>query len=398
MRSPRRHHFARRRLRLGLDRQADVPIRAGLGVVRVVGVFEVGVEVRRHRRRIDEPTCPVRQVHGFEGRPTSVLRMRAYDDLTELGRARRLRRLLEVALREYPFEVLRIRLLTNETNGVFRVDTRDGEKLVARVGLGGQIGHGPQQVAAEVAFLEHLAGYEDLTVATVVRATDGRGFVTVEADGVPGPRNVVVFAWLPGRVLGDQKSSITVAAMGELSARLHRAAVGFVPPRQEALPRHDRAFPFREDVVVFDDSLVSPQQLVTFRGAQTVIEAALAELGAAGFQIVHGDLHPWNVMVSRSGLAAFDFEDLMVAHPVQDVATSLYYFYVDDGWEAHREEFRAGYEHVSPWPESKPGLLETFIAGRALVLANDILIVPEWRPLAGEYLPKFASRIEALIG
>ncbi len=41
--------------------------------------------------------------------------------------------------------------------------------------------------------------------------------------------------------------------------------------------------------------------------------------------VTHGDLHQWNVKIRHGVLSPFDFEDLLWAAPILDVATSLYY-------------------------------------------------------------------------
>ena len=95
-------------------------------------------------------------------------------------------------------------------------------------------------------------------------------------------------------------------------------------------------------------------------------------------RLLHGDFHVWNVLVHRGQLAAIDFEDLMWGWPIQDIGTAFYYLFHRPDFAAVRDGFRRGYEQVSPWPEAEPGDLETFIAGRALVLANDVLqMAPE---------------------
>jgi hypothetical protein len=58
-----------------------------------------------------------------------------------------------------------------------------------------------------------------------------------------------------------------------------------------------------------------------------------------------------------------------------------------------REGFRHGYERVAPWPEAEPGELEAFIAGRALVLANDVLQMPP-AALGDLDVPEFFARAE----
>ena len=139
--------------------------------------------------------------------------------------------------------------------------------------------------------------------------------------------------------------------------------------------------------------LLPPSRLAVFRRAAERVEAALACLRATGpMRLLHGDLHVWNVLVHRGQLAAIDFEDLMWGWPIQDIATALYYLH-------HRPDFPGvvavppGYERVSPWPETEPGELGTFIAGRALVLANDVLQMPP-QTLGGLDVPEFFARAE----
>ncbi|MBN1148928.1 MAG: hypothetical protein JXA78_16830 [Anaerolineales bacterium] len=59
--------------------------------------------------------------------------MKNFHQLTSRGRALRLRRLALAALREYDLQVRRLRTITIETNGVFRVDAANGRKYVLRV-------------------------------------------------------------------------------------------------------------------------------------------------------------------------------------------------------------------------------------------------------------------------
>lgn len=323
--------------------------------------------------------------------------MRPYHELTEIGRARRLRLLVWAALDHYGLDVRRLRLITNETNGVFRIDTVGGDRHVVRVGLGGAIGHPPEQVEVETAWLAALADDGPVVVPDVIRTSDGRRFVTVESDGVPEPRNVVVFSWLPGRVVDDAPSPGVLRDLGRLAAELHRAGASFVPPHPAVLPRYDRPFPFHEPVVLFGDPLVETAWASAFGRALDAVTDAIGRYREP-LRVVHGDLNPWNVMVSRRGLAVFDFEDVMWAHPIQDVATSLYYFDGRPEWREAQAAFRAGYETVDPWPEARSGDLEVFMAGRALVLANDVLITPEWRDEATHWLPRMAARIDRLLG
>ena len=62
------------------------------------------------------------------------------------------------------------------------------------------------------------------------------------------------------------------------------------------------------------------------------VERAIAELerrceelneGLLPHTLVHGDLHPWNVMVDGDELRIFDWSDACVSHPLFDLPTFL---------------------------------------------------------------------------
>ena len=83
--------------------------------------------------------------------------MRDYDLLTDAGRRRRLRRLAIQALDDYDLDVVRMRAMTDATNGVFRLDTADGGRFAMRVGMGPPAGHRPDEVDSELEFLRFVA-------------------------------------------------------------------------------------------------------------------------------------------------------------------------------------------------------------------------------------------------
>ena len=67
--------------------------------------------------------------------------MKPWDDLTRLGRARRLRALARRSLEPYDLTISSLRLLADETNTLFVARNDAGERFVVRVGLGGPIAH-----------------------------------------------------------------------------------------------------------------------------------------------------------------------------------------------------------------------------------------------------------------
>src|SRR5512147_1957286 len=95
---------------------------------------------------------------------------RPFEALTAMGRARRLRPLVELALRDWDLEVRGIRLLTNDFNCVFRIDTSTGP-FVLRVSLPFRT---DAQLRAELDWLDALQGVVD--AARAVPTLSGRGW------------------------------------------------------------------------------------------------------------------------------------------------------------------------------------------------------------------------------
>jgi len=330
--------------------------------------------------------------------------VKPFAQLTERGQARRLRVLAQNALQAYDLDVARLSLVTNSMNGIFRVDTRSGQRFILRVSVP-EGGHTLDHVAAEMDWLAALARDTALSVPRPVPARDGARVVAAEAPGVPEARLCAVFSWVPGTDLAKHITPANLSRLGELMAGLHEHARGYQPPAGLALLRFDRVFPFPEPVILFEPrfaDLFPPERLALYRRAEAWAQAALHQLQASGepMRLLHGDLHQWNVRCARGGLSPIDFEDLMWGWPVQDIATSLYYFLEPEAdYPQLRAAFEQGYRRRAPWPERHPGEIDAFIAARGLGLVNFILTHPNpaWKARASEFVERIEQRLRRLL-
>jgi Ser/Thr protein kinase RdoA (MazF antagonist) len=296
-----------------------------------------------------------------------------------------------------------MRVLSTGTNGVFRVDGTDGDHYVLRVGRGGNIAHSVDQVRSETEWLAALAHDTDLRIPVPVANLAGDTVTEVEVTGVPDLRNCVLFKWLPGRLLDQNVTRRNMESYGALAARLHDHASAFEPSDRFSIVRYDRVFPFDEPVVLFDPArseFVTSEQREVFVVAFDRVQQAIDDLrDREPMRVIHGDLHRWNVLIDGRGIAAFDFEDLMWGWPVQDLAIALYYLKREDNYADLQAAFQAGYELIRSWPDTSGNEIDTFIAGRALVLANDVELLeePEYRASAPEWMAGFEARIRVLL-
>ena len=317
-----------------------------------------------------------------------------FDSLTLRGRARRLRPLARAALAAYDLDVQRVRLLSNTWNCVFRVDSRQG-RFVLRICLPGH-GHRPELVQSEAAFLAALAADSDIEVLRPIPTRDGRLVVRAGAPDVPEERMCVLFSWVPGRMLAKDITPATFEQHGALHARLHHFAAAWTPPPQFAIRDFTHTLHFPDDVVVWDAELFGHSAL--FREAHAASDALIARVRARDAVIVtHGDLHQGNVLVHRGVLRPIDFEEVMWATRVQDVATSLYYVSARPNRVALQDAFRRGYERIAPWVEGEPGEIERLLFARALVLLNFLAVEPAFRSRDWSVTVERAARLARIV-
>ena len=217
---------------------------------------------------------------------------------------------------------------------------------------------------------------------------------------VPHERVCAVFSWLEGTNLADRLTPATMQSFGATMARLHLHALEFTPSSSFTASRYDDPYPYELPFVVFDeagDDLLPPDRRRLFEEAWHAVEATIKRLAEREpARLLHGDLHPWNAMVNHGRISVFDFEDVVWGWPVQDIGTTLYYFWSSEEFEERWTQLREGYETVAPWPD-RGGEVATFIAGRTLVLANDVISQPEWFSEAHAVYERGEKRIRAML-
>jgi Ser/Thr protein kinase RdoA (MazF antagonist) len=322
--------------------------------------------------------------------------MKPWEELTDTGKIRRLRPLASAALTEFPIVPQRLRSIGGFSNAIFRVDAAD-RSYVLRIDLEGW--HSDEDAAVELAWLEALAADTDIDVCRFVPARDGRRYVHSVAPGVPGSRRCVLFEWIPGRPLAERISPDGYRRLGRLAAALHRDGAGRRPAHWPLT--WDRVFYWPEDI---DPVVIHTPQVARFLSggraeileeAITIVGRAFARLDWDAAQIIHGDLHPWNVHSYRDRLIALDFEDVTWGHRVQDVAITLFYERDNERYPELRAAFEEGYREVAPWPVSYDGELEHFMAARTIMFVN---FVANLRSDPSEYyevaFPRLAGFVE----
>jgi Ser/Thr protein kinase RdoA (MazF antagonist) len=303
--------------------------------------------------------------------------MTDYLQLTTRGKAQRLRKMVFKALDDFDLNVAKVSLISNEQNGIFRIDTHDKHKYILRVCLPDAC-HTIEEINSEMMLLNAIRQDSDINAPIPLKTKSGEWLTTVEVDGVPQPRHCVIFSWVSGVDLADRRSPETWVKFGALSAKLHQFGQRYTPPDTFQIPTYDTVFPFSgEKCVLFDEGNrqhFTSEQLDLIRPSLDRVQADIDQLytDKTDLQITHGDLHHWNVRISRGKLSPIDFEDLFWAYPIQDISTTLCYNRFDKRYDALYASFKQGYEAILPFPEQYEGQLEIHMLARRFNLLNYI--------------------------
>ena len=314
-----------------------------------------------------------------------------FDQRSQRSQVARLRPLALQALAAYPLEVRGLRLLHHGFNTTFRVDTAGGERYALRLHVNSRRTRG--QIGAEMAWLAALARDTDLVLPVPQPRRDGALFGQVWSEDLGRELPAALFSWLPGRNLGDRATPAQLRAVGQAAATLHAHARRWSLPPGTGLITLDTPLMDSPNTLAAEHPLLTPECREVIGLVWTRVTDTLGRLFQADTpRPLHADLHAWNLKWHRGQLAVFDFDDSGIGVPVQDLAIAAYYLRPRAELE---EALLSGYAGVAALPPCSPPDFESLIAGRNLVLLNDLFstTTAEIRALLPRYLPNTVTKL-----
>ena len=283
--------------------------------------------------------------------------------------------------------------INHEFNSTFKVTASSGERFALRINVNSK--RTLPNLRAEIFWVGQLATVEGLTVPVPIKNRSGEYISTAWHPLLERNLHAVLFSWLEGEELGDEPTEEMMRATGRAMARMHAASRDTDLPEDASLPIVDDVFWDNGDSIEPSD-LVTTEEKAIIAKAVEKIEAITRDLYSRNRpQLIHADIHPWNVMWQGSDVAIFDFDDCVIGLPVQDIAVTLYYNDTDEQDAA----FLAGYQELAPLPEFTHDEMSALKLQRRIVLLSYILETenPEHRAMVPEYLAKTIKQIEQFL-
>jgi len=241
-----------------------------------------------------------------------------------------------------------------------------------------------KDVEAETDWLSALSAGTDLLVPYPLPALDGTFIQDFDLAPDSHLSVSVLQAWLPGEQLAESVTTERITQVGRVLASLHNHSASEIDQDRVASRRQ----PFEVWVDDWSDAneVTADAEQVLETAAKTVssmIDSLSREAGLCGF--IHGDPHPWNILVDGDQVAIIDFSDCGWGPYAYDIASVLVYFKFPWVWdeEPHfnyqdlETALLEGYASERPIPENLKQAHPICFAARLLVLVQWILDVLE---------------------
>jgi Ser/Thr protein kinase RdoA (MazF antagonist) len=306
--------------------------------------------------------------------------MKPFQELTYLGRVRRMRRLAQVALAAYGIADARVELLRQAGNTLYRIYTPDlpaaktagdlfekGQYLLRVHEPGYQE---PDAIELELAWLAAMRRDADLPVPEPIPALDRRLLLPVSVPGIPETRNCSLLRWVKGRSLANRFRPRHLQAQGRLVARLHNFSARWQPPAGLTKRRLDWEGLFQNDVGSGMPNaeaweLLSPEHRASFAFVAQQVRDVMDAWGTGPdvYGLIHGDLAvDANLLFWHGQPRAIDFDDSGFGYWVFDLAVALDACWEDAAFPHYKEVLLAGYAEFRSLPEKQVAQIELFLA------------------------------------
>ena len=269
------------------------------------------------------------------------------------------------ALGSYLLDVNEVSLINNEYNATFKVTAADSTNYALRININSP--RSAENIRAEVAWVKFLENVDGILTPRPIANRSGKFVTTVTHAHSGRELNCILYSWLDGEEVGDEPTLEQLHALGQAMARMHASSKDFVLPSDAALPSFQDPFWETEDFLLSDKSKLESQEKDLIDAAFKKITAGTDALySRENPQIIHADLHGWNMKWHNNQLSIFDFDDSGIGLPIQDIATALYYLDTPEQDEAMLN----GYTSVRQLPPHTKADLEMLLIHRRLMLLN----------------------------
>ncbi len=315
--------------------------------------------------------------------------MKAYDDLSSRGQARRLKTVAENLASQFDLVKPRLHLLHHGFNTTFEVTDANGH-FALRVNTNSV--SKTEALAAEIAWIRAIATDTDISVPHPQATKEG--CYTATAFSEDFGRNVVgvLYSWLPGHNLDKCPNTMAYEQLGQLMAELHRHGRDFTLPEGASLRLVGDILDHRDLLIVGRPEV---EDLGVFEAVQAEANAVFAKMRTQPDFPIHCDLHAANLKWNKRRLSVFDFDDCARGWPFLDAAISMFYLRRYPDAANLESAFWRGFGSSVEAMGFTNREFEALVAGRGLMLMNELQVMntADLAAIRGPYITVTEKRL-----
>jgi Ser/Thr protein kinase RdoA (MazF antagonist) len=345
--------------------------------------------------------------------------MKPFEELTRLGRLRRLRQVARAALDAYGLAEAQFTFISGG-NIIFRVYAPNpapvkvahelffDNQYVLRIHQQGY--QTADEITSELEWLSALRRDAGLPVPEPVPTGRGELLVRVAVPGVPGTRTCSLLRWMKGRMLTKSIVPRHFKAVGRLMAQLHEHAVQWHPPHGFTRRQWDWDGLFGDTAgfgvparVLWEE--IPQRDRIPLEAVARHVRQVTDELGKGKdvYGLIHSDLAIEDNMLFSGGEArAIDFDDCGYSYWMYDIAVTLSDWQEAVTWPEIRDALVGGYREIRSLPEKHLTYLDLFMAARHATImlwaTGSVHLFPEyregayrWREGAAKHVRRYAN-------
>ena len=299
-----------------------------------------------------------------------------------------------MVLENYQISVKSIEMINYENNATFKVTAIDEANYAFRISINSP--RSKANIEAEVAYVKFLNNSDLIKTARPISNKHGSYITTFFHQEIGRDLNCVVYSWLDGVDVGDDPTPTQLQALGAAMANMHNLSVDFVLPDNSQTPTFNDPFWGSPDLLRGKESQLSVEHKKLVVDAFDEITRRTNDLFEKNkSQLIHADLHGWNLKWDLGQLSVFDFDDCGIGLPIQDIATAVYYLDTPDQERALLE----GYKSVKPLPKYEEKDLKMLLLHRRLLLLNYLYetMKAEHASILPDYLEETIRRVKVFL-
>jgi Ser/Thr protein kinase RdoA (MazF antagonist) len=343
--------------------------------------------------------------------------MKPYNELTRLGRLRRLRKLAEAALEEYGLAGANLTFTHSEGNVIFRVDVPgptpdqkwDDPYVPNRYNLRILATSQIKDVLGELTWLAALRQEADLPVPEPVSTLNGELLTRITSPEVPDGKLVSLMRWVDGRHLNKGLQTHHSNAWGELVGQLHKFSAGWQPPEGFERPTWDWDGQLSNGVLRTPVDELAASMPEQFREPFEIVSREVRDVmasfgkGADAYGLIHCDMYLENLLFKAGQPRLIDFEDCGYGYWMWDFGVIFSQWPWTIEFPRLRDAFFDGYSQIRTLPETQYKHLDLFMAAQcatmvlwsSMFIKNDPALRSEyeaWRTKEGNKLLRYFER------